>query len=123
MKAILLALLSTQALANTVYVGDYSLYDSNTFNNVIVDRNPRNILSTLKNLDYSNIDHVILSTGVSNSCSSYKIAEEQIKYLVSQNVKFIVIKNNSCMGVDSVLRRSCNAQKNCTYKELSELKR
>lgn len=118
MKAILLALLSTQALANTVYVGDYSLYDSNTFNNVIVDRNPRNILSTLKNLDYSNIDQVILSTGVSNSCSSYKIAEEQIKYLGSQNVKFIVIKNNSCMGVDSVLRRSCNAQKKCTYKEL-----
>lgn len=118
----LLSIMNVTAKADTIYIGDYTQYQAKYLKNIDLHQSPKDVLNSLTSLDYKKIDNVVLSTGVSNRCADYKVAEAQIKFLASKNINFIVIKDKSCFGVESVLRKACESSTKCKYKEFNELR-
>lgn len=100
-----------------IYIGNYTQYEAQSYNRVHIAKTPTSILALLKSTPIKKHDTIVLSTGISNGCASYNVVNQQIEYIASLNVKFIVLKDNSCMGSDSVLRIKCNEFKRCTYKK------
>lgn len=105
------------------YVGDFdknlSFKDSKTY----ITSNPSYVLEALKRIDYSNIGHVVLSTGLKSNCTGYEIIEQQLEILGSKRkqLNFTVVAVTNCMGGDSFLRVECKKYSNCSYKSLSEV--
>ena len=122
MKALFISffMLSSSQIA---YVGSFenSMYFKDS--KVYLTSNQSHIIEALNRIDYTNIGHVVLSTGLEKNCYGYDKVKEQLKILGSKakQLNFTVVEVKNCMGSDSFLRVECKKYSNCSYKSLSEI--
>ncbi len=121
MKILLLAMIGVIPIpteSNYVYVGSF---ESSEIQSRTHWETPKDIYEELITDSYRNDDKVILSTGISNQCSDRTYIKKQIKFLSENVEELIVIKDEVCIGGESLLRLECKKYSNCTMMSFHEL--
>lgn len=114
-----LLLTTSHALSNTIFIGDsiahgYKIYNKGT-GTTKIGANPKKVLSFIHLANYSNVDKVILSSGISNQCNDISTVKKQLNYLNLNRVKVILLSNNNCYGATSNLKAICLKYSNCKF--------